>query len=89
MSPKVRPVVAGELARVLKPGGVLALADSVQGQDAPEFRRMLEAFPAYFHEPYYETYQATDVPALFAGAGLRLVDGDKAFLTKAWLFEKA
>ena len=89
LPPKVRPVVARELARVLKPGGVLALADSVQAQDAPEFRRMLEAFPAYFHEPYYESYQATDVLALFADAGLRLRETDQAFLTKAWLFEKA
>ena len=88
LPPKVRPVAERELARVLKPGGVLALADSVQGRDAPEFRRMLDAFPAYFHEPYYESYQATDVPALFAEAGLTLMDSDKAFLTKAWLFEK-
>ncbi|HEX8568525.1 MAG TPA: class I SAM-dependent methyltransferase [Caulobacteraceae bacterium] len=89
LPPKVRPVVAAELARVLKPGGVLALADSVQAHDAPQFRRMLEAFPAYFHEPYYDSYQATDVPALFADAGVRLAGSDKAFLTKAWLFQKA
>ncbi len=88
LPPRVRPQVAGEIARVLKPGGVLALADSVQGGDEPELRRMLQSFPAYFHEPYYGSYQELDVPALFAGAGLTFEGSDKAFLTKAWLFRK-
>ena len=88
LPPRVRPQVAAEIARVLKPGGVLALADSVQGGDEPELRRMLQSFPAYFHEPYYGSYQDLDVPGLFGEAGLAFVDADKAFLTKAWLFQK-
>jgi ubiquinone/menaquinone biosynthesis C-methylase UbiE len=86
LPPRVRPQVAAEIARVLKPGGLLALADSVQAGDEPELARMLQSFPAYFHEPYYSSYQDTDLPALFADAGMSLVDADKAFLTKAWLF---
>jgi len=86
LPPRVRPRVAAEIARVLKPDGVLALADSVQREDEPELTRMLEAFPAFFHEPYYGSYLETDFPALFADAGLRLRDSDKAFLTKAMLF---
>jgi ubiquinone/menaquinone biosynthesis C-methylase UbiE len=88
LPPRVRSAVALEIARVLKPGGFLAFADSVQAQDAPEIARLLEAFPAFFHEPYYESYQAVDLPDLFAKAGLRLVDQDQAFLTKAMLFLK-
>ncbi|NEX95074.1 class I SAM-dependent methyltransferase [Caulobacter sp. 17J65-9] len=88
LPPKVRPVVAAEIARVLKPGGLLALADSVQPQDEPGLARLLEAFPAFFHEPYYAGWQTTDVEALFGEAGLRPAGTDKAFLTKAWLFEK-
>ena len=88
LPPKVRPVVAAEIARVLKPGGVLAFADSVQPIDEPELARLLEVFPAFFHEPYYATYSETDLPALFEGAGLVLKGEDKAFLTKALLFEK-
>ena len=89
LPPRVRPIVAAELARVLKPGGVLAFADSVQPSDEPQLARMLEAFPAYFHEPFYGSYAETDLEALFATVGLRVIGRDKAFLTKALLLEKA
>lgn len=88
LPPRVRPLVAASLARVLKPGGVVVLVDSVQPADTPELARLLEAFPVYFHEPYYSSYAETDLVGLFAGAGLRLVAEDRAFLTKALLFEK-
>jgi ubiquinone/menaquinone biosynthesis C-methylase UbiE len=89
LPPRVRLTVAAEISRVLKPGGLLALADSVQPADEPRLERLLEAFPAYFHEPFYASYSQTDLTALFAGAGLNLRDQDRAFLTKAMLFEKA
>jgi ubiquinone/menaquinone biosynthesis C-methylase UbiE len=89
LPPRYRPVVAGEIARVLKPGGLLAFADSVQPEDEPRLTRLLEAFPAYFHEPYYADYSRTDLTALFAEAGLTERARDKAFLTKAVLYEKA
>lgn len=88
LPPRVRPLVAAEIARVLKPGGVLAFADSVQPPDEPDLSRLLEAFPAYFHEPYYASYAEADLTALFSQAGLRLASQDQAFLTKALLFEK-
>jgi ubiquinone/menaquinone biosynthesis C-methylase UbiE len=88
LPPKLRPVVAAEIARVLKPGGVFALADSIQPADEPRLARLLEAFPAYFHEPYYADYAQADLAKLFGEAGLELVDQDAAFLTKAMLFRK-
>lgn len=88
LPPRVRPVVAASLARAIKPGGVLVLVDSIQPTDAPGLARLLEAFPVYFHEPYYGSYAETDLPALFAGVGLRLISEDRAFLTKALLLEK-
>ena len=80
--------VIAEFARVLKPGGVLAFADSIQAQDAPDVKRLLEAFPVLFHEPFYGSYQDTDLDALFGAAGLRVQAADTAFMTKALLFEK-
>jgi ubiquinone/menaquinone biosynthesis C-methylase UbiE len=88
LPPKVRPVVAAEIARVLKPGGCFAFADSIQPSDEPRLARLLEAFPAYFHEPYFEGYARTDLADLFGAAGLWLVDRDAAFLTKAMLCVK-
>ncbi len=88
LPPRVRSIVAREIARVLKPGGLLAFADSIQPDDEPRLGRLLEVFPAYFHEPYYASYSHTDLAALFAGAGLVQVAEDRAFLTKALLFEK-
>jgi ubiquinone/menaquinone biosynthesis C-methylase UbiE len=88
LPPRVRTLVAAEIGRVLKPGGLLAFADSIQPADEPRMGRLLEAFPAYFHEPYYATYSAADLAALFAGAGLAARGQDTAFLTKAMLFEK-
>ena len=88
LPPRVRSVVAMEIARVLKPRGLFAFADSIQPTDEPRLGRLLEAFPAYFHEPYYAGYCATDLPALFADVGLTLGAQDTAFLTKAMLFEK-
>ena len=89
MPPRVRPIVAAEIARVLNPGGVLAFADSIQPIDEPHLARLLEAFPVYFHEPYYQSYSDTDLTALFGEAGLIERSRDTAFLTKAVLFEKA
>ena len=86
--PEIRRAQA-EIARVLKPGGVFAFADSIQPADEPRLARLLEAFPAYFHEPYYAGYAKTDLAALFRSAGLDLVAEDGAFLTKAMLFQRA
>jgi ubiquinone/menaquinone biosynthesis C-methylase UbiE len=89
LPPRVRAKVAAELARVLKPGGVLAFADAIQKDRAPELARPLAAFPAFFHEPYFDSYQETDLVALFGAVGLTLKTRDEAFLTQALLFEKA
>jgi len=88
LPPKVRAAAAAEIARVLKPGGIFALADSLQPGDEPRLARLLEAFPAYFHEPYFRSYARADLAALFGRAGLTLQAQDQAFLTKAMLFVK-
>ena len=56
LPPAVRRAVAGELARVLRPGGTLILVNSLQTGDEPDYDGMLEAFPLAFHEPYYASY---------------------------------
>lgn len=88
LPPKVRPIVAQEMARLCKPGGLIVFADSVQTGDDPNLDRMLEAFPHYFHEPYYRSYCGEDLDALFAAAGLIPERSRNAFLTKVRTYRK-
>jgi SAM-dependent methyltransferase len=84
----VRREAAREIARVLKPGGVFVLADSIQTGDHVDLDRMLEYFPVGFHEPYFGSYLKEDFAALFGEAGLELEETQLAFLTKVARFRK-
>lgn len=89
LPPKVRGDVAKEIARVLKPGGIFVLADSIQYGDTPAFDGLLDVFPELLHEPYYSTYTKADFPKLFGAVGLRLAGTDIAYLTKIAAFRKS
>jgi ubiquinone/menaquinone biosynthesis C-methylase UbiE len=89
LPPRVRALVAAEMARVVKPGGLVVFADSIQSGDDANLDRMLESFPAWFHEPYYESYLATDLDALWGAAGLSRERATIAFLTKVRSYRKA
>lgn len=88
LPPKVRNEVAREIARVLKPGGALVLADSAQTGDHADLDRMLELFPVQFHEPFFASYLKEDLPALFAAHGLVEQARQLGFLTKIVRFTK-
>jgi ubiquinone/menaquinone biosynthesis C-methylase UbiE len=88
LPPRVRRDVAKEIARIVKPGGVFVLADSIQTGDAADLDRMLEYFPVGFHEPYFTSYLKEDFEALFAEAGFDLEETELAFLTKVMRFRK-
>jgi len=88
LPPKVRPVVFGELARVLKRGGRLVLVDSLQIGDEPDYDGMLELFPQSYHEPYYVSYLKEDFGATAAACGLTHVRNIKAFVSKVMVFDK-
>jgi ubiquinone/menaquinone biosynthesis C-methylase UbiE len=57
----VRRAVAGEIARIVKPGGAFILVDSLQTGDEPLYDAMLDYFPFAFHEPYYQSYLKEDL----------------------------
>ncbi len=61
---RVRRAVVAEIRRVLKPGGVLILVDSLQTGDEPDYDALLDYFPFAFHEPYYAGYLTEDLDRL-------------------------
>ncbi len=85
---RVRATVAGEMARVLRPGGRVLHVDSLQLGDAPRFDPLLGFFPQAYHEPYFANYVASDLDGLFAAAGLVARSHTNAFLSKVSVFEK-
>ncbi|HZB92170.1 MAG TPA: class I SAM-dependent methyltransferase [Stellaceae bacterium] len=83
-----RRLVAGEMARLLRPGGVAILVDSIQLGDRPEYDALIEYFPLAFHEPYYAQYAREDLAAVFAAAGLTLEAQTFAYFAKVMIFSK-
>ena len=77
-----------EFARVLKPGGRLIILDSLQRGDEPDYDGLLEMFPQNFHEPYYAEYLKEDFATLAEESGLGYTRSEKAFVSKAMVFDK-
>lgn len=88
LPPKVRKVIAAEIARVLKPGGIVVVVDALQTGDTPDYDGLLEFFPVGFHEPYFNSYLAEDFGKLFAREGLVQTSATPAFLSKVMVFRK-
>jgi ubiquinone/menaquinone biosynthesis C-methylase UbiE len=89
LPPDVRATVAGEIARVMKPGGLFILVDSLQAGDEPDYDGLLEVFPELFHEPYFRSYLEEDVEALFEKAGFVSEGRTNAFLSKVLKLRRA
>jgi ubiquinone/menaquinone biosynthesis C-methylase UbiE len=81
--------VLSEMARVVRPGGLVVVADSIQLADAPELEREILGFPRRFHEPYYLGYVKDDLAGRLTAAGLRVTDSKLAFLTKIVTAERS
>jgi len=88
LPPKARRQVAAELARLIRPGGICVLVDSLQTGDRPEYDGLLDLFPAKFHEPYYAGYLREDLAALFGAVGFETIDTRVAFLSKTVSFRR-
>jgi ubiquinone/menaquinone biosynthesis C-methylase UbiE len=88
LPPEVRRQVTGEIARVLKRGGLFVFLDSLQMGDKPGWDGLLEAFPHRFHEPYYRHYTTDDLDGMFAAAGLEPDLTSTPFLSKLMVRRK-
>jgi ubiquinone/menaquinone biosynthesis C-methylase UbiE len=79
---KVRHAVLAEMTRVLKPGGLLVLMDSLQRGDRPDYEALMDHFPTAFHEPYYDDYTRDDLPRVLTAAGLEPAEPELAYFSK-------
>jgi len=84
----VRSRALSEMARVLKPDGLVVVVDSMQKSDHPAWDGLLDLFPHYFHEPYYADYVSGSLEASAKEAGLTLFSSERAFLSKVAAFTK-
>lgn len=79
---RVRQQAISEVFRILKPGGLFIVADSVQFGDYPGLDGLLEYFPHGFHEPYYRNYLSYAFAPVMQAAGFKAEGSKLAFLTK-------
>ena len=80
----VREKVLKEFFRVLEPGGVLVLADSIQINDSPNFISIMEGFYKNFHEPFYCDYIKDDIDSKMSDIGFKDINNKSFFMTKVW-----
>jgi len=74
--------VVREMARVLRPGGLVVVEDSAQVSESPELASVLHNFPREFHEPFYADYLADDLAALLAEVGLEVTATEPHLVAK-------
>ncbi|MEM8771838.1 MAG: class I SAM-dependent methyltransferase [Pseudomonadota bacterium] len=88
LPPAIRRDVVREAARLLKPGGLFILVDTLQYGDEPGLDPLLRGFPRGFHEPYYDSYCRLALDNIFGSEGLVFQNETLAFLSKVSLFQK-
>ena len=83
-----RQNVLNECFRLLEPGGVLILADSIQIEDSPKFTPIMENFHKIFHEPFYRDYIIDDINFRLESSGFTSISSESHFMTKVWKANK-
>jgi ubiquinone/menaquinone biosynthesis C-methylase UbiE len=83
-----RQRVIEEAFRVIQPGGVFVICDSVQAIDSPELMPLMENFPEMFHEPYYRHYTTDDLVERLEKAGFQTISTQNHFMSKYWIAHK-
>ncbi len=85
---EARQNVLNECFRLIEPGGILVLADSIQIEDSPKFTPIMENFHKIFHEPYYRDYIIDDINLRLKESGFSAITSESHFMTKVWKANK-
>lgn len=79
---EVRIATIQEAKRVLKPGGYIFIADSIQLHDRPDLKSIIDVFPKRFHEPFYKNYAQNPLEDMLGYEGFVDVESSSGFVTK-------
>ena len=79
-----RQQVINEAFRVLQPGGIFVICDSMQVIDSPDFQTMMNNFPAIFHEPYFRHYTTDNLEERLESVGFIDIRIENHFVSKYW-----
>jgi ubiquinone/menaquinone biosynthesis C-methylase UbiE len=74
--------VLSEIRRVLRPGGLVVIEDSLQHSDAGEVAFFLERFSEEFHEPFYRDYLSDDLSSALRESGFDVRAVEPCFVAK-------
>ncbi|MBD2485673.1 class I SAM-dependent methyltransferase [Planktothrix sp. FACHB-1365] len=85
----VRQKVINECWRVIKPGGIFIICDSMQISDYPDLTPLMENFPKTLHEPYYNHYIRDDLVERLEKAGFQNITTQNHFASKYWIAHKS
>jgi ubiquinone/menaquinone biosynthesis C-methylase UbiE len=80
--------IVAELARVVRPGGLIVIEDSAQYADSAEIADALASFPAEFHEPFFADYLEDDLAEILTAAGLRVTARETHLVARVVVAEK-
>lgn len=78
----VRRRVAREARRLLKPGGKFVVLDSAQYSDSQFLAPFLDAFPRFYHEPFYSGYLRDDLETMLEECGFTVEESEPFFVSK-------
>lgn len=80
--------VLAEAYRVLAPGGLFVVEDSIQHAESGELAFFMGRFATEFHEPFYRDYLEDDLAAAMTAAGFRVVSVEPHYVAKVFVARK-
>ena len=85
---QARQAVLDDAYRLLEPGGVFVLADSIQLKDSPQFSVAMDNFRRAFHEPFYRDFISDDIESRLNSAGFSGISAESHFMVRVWTARK-